>query len=169
MDAALGDEQHAAPVQIGGGHVHDQQAVVPPDHGAEQQRALPVDLEFPVGEIAGALVIKPLLGQGALPVGVGLEDVAVAVEDTEGIALLEHAGGLLGFRTGGDDVPLVVGGLGVGHGKSSRESKLGESVPRPHSPPLPPCTALGLGLAPAAARSTTPDALAALRGCASCS
>lgn len=107
MDAALGDEQMTPAVEIGRGHVHHQQAVVLLDRGTEQDRALPIDPQFPVGQEARALMIKAVLGQFALSIRPGLKDVPMAVEHPEGVALLEHPGRLLGFRRSRCNVPLI--------------------------------------------------------------
>ena len=70
---------------LGVGQVADQDGVVVADRGAQQRRALAVDGEIKVREVAGVAVVDAL---GAARAG---EGVAVVVEDREGVAVLQRA------------------------------------------------------------------------------
>ena len=102
-------ERDAHPVaveQVGVGQMGDQPVVFLVNGGAEKERPLALELEDRTGQEARALVKEPLFAQ---PAG---HRVAVAVEDGEGLAVLEDAGLCLGQAGGRQQViRSEVGGI----------------------------------------------------------
>ena len=97
--------------QVRVGERDDELVVVSRDHRAQEQRPAAVELEQQAGEEARALVIQALLAD---PAGI---DVAVAIEDSERVAVPEHAvcssAGLKAARScdGGRRPPAVAHGV----------------------------------------------------------
>ncbi len=101
VDQVLGQDEAVAGVEIGIGHVGAEQHVVVADRRAEQQRPLAVDAHLELRQIAGIAVIE----SGSQPLDLG--NVAVGVEDREGVAVLERARAFLERRARGRDVELI--------------------------------------------------------------
>ena len=93
----------APQVRVGEGH--GELVVLVPDIRAEEERPAPFQLQEQAGEIARPLVVQTFLAQSARL------DIAVVVEDREGVAVLEHAGPLISQAGGGQDVIRAPPGL----------------------------------------------------------
>ena len=84
--------------QVRIGERHRQLVVLIPNGRTEEERPAPFEIQDQAGEIARALVIQPFLPQSTRL------DIAVVVEDRKGVAVLEHAGALVGQARGSQDV-----------------------------------------------------------------
>lgn len=98
MQATARDRDAAVAGDVGVGEVHGQHVVVFLDGGAEEERPVGAEAEQQAGEEAGAVEVEAFLAEAD-----GL-DVAVMVEDGEGVALFEDSGLVVGGRRRGDDV-----------------------------------------------------------------
>ncbi len=101
FDADRIARQHdrAIDVNVGIGEVDRQRDIVVLDNGAEQQRALSLDQEPPIRQVARVVEIEPF---GRTAGG----DVAIFVEHGEGVAMLQNAQRALNQRGFGFDVVL---------------------------------------------------------------
>jgi hypothetical protein len=86
----------AKEVRVGQGH--GEQVVLVADRRGQEEGAGPFQFQHQAGQVAGALVVESFLAQAA-----GL-DVAVVVEDGEGVAVLEDARAVVRRAGGGEDV-----------------------------------------------------------------
>src|SRR6185312_7876350 len=87
--------------EVAVGRFHHEHAVVAPHDGVEEHRALPREAQLVSREEARALVIDAVLP------GAGARHVPEAVEEGEGVAMLQHAPRVAGARGGGEHIPLV--------------------------------------------------------------
>ena len=88
--------------RVGVGDVGAEQLVVVLDAGAQEERTPIVQAQPEAREIARSFVIQALLARAERP------DVAVEIEQREGIVVLEHRAALAGARRGRQDVELIL-------------------------------------------------------------
>ena len=125
MNQAAFEHQAAVGVDVGVREVRGEERPGPLHGGAEeQQRASPHE-QLESGEEARAVVVEALLAASELA------DVAVSVEDREGVTLLEHPGAVVEALRRREDVEAVVDLEDLFRAQGSRASL---HAPHPSTP-----------------------------------
>jgi hypothetical protein len=98
VERAEGNPHLAVAEQVRVGEGHCQLVILVADGGTQEERPPPFHSQQQAGEVARPLVVQALLAKAARL------DVAVVVEDGEGVPVLEHPGPFVGGAGSGQDV-----------------------------------------------------------------
>ena len=107
VERAERDRDATVPDLVRVGQSDGQLVVLVPDGGPEEERWLPVQIEYQAGQVAGALVVDAFFAESARP------DVAEVIEHRERVPVFEDPGPVIGQTGSSQDVIRATLGLSL--------------------------------------------------------